>query len=368
MFAYRIPAILLASIATGACGGTTLVQAGAQHTIADIEQPAQVAETATRSPGSTVNDQRYRGVNLAGADFGEDALPGEFGVDYTYPTAAEVDFFLASGMNLFRLPFRWERLQPVAQGGFDADEAARLDQFVSYATDAGATVLLDPHNSARYYGAIVGSAELDVSAFTDLWTRLAQRYGNNDRVVFGLVNEPHDMTTEGWLQDANAAISAIRAAGAPNLILVPGNDYTGAHNWYEDWYGTPNAEVMLGVVDPGDNYAFEVHQYLDDDNSGTSPQCVSPTIGSERVAAFTGWLHENDLRGFLGEFAGADNRQCLRALDDLLGYLDLNDDVWLGWAYWAAGPWWGDDIYEVEPGPDGPNDPQFDVLLAHLTP
>ena len=154
--------------------------------------------------------------------------------------------------------------------------------------------------------------------------------------------------------------------GASNLVLVPGNAYTGAHSWNDDWYGTPNAQVMTGVIDPGNNMVYEVHQYLDQDSSGTSRECVSSTVGSERLVEFTDWLHDNDARAFLGEFAAGDNSTCLSALDDMLGYMDDNTDVWLGWSYWAAGPWWGDDMYEIESNDGLPVDPQIGVLQDHL--
>ncbi len=67
----------------------------------------------------------YKGVNLAGADFGEDSLPGILDKDYTYPTAAEVDYFTGKGMTIIRLPFRWERLQRRQLAVFNAAEQAR---------------------------------------------------------------------------------------------------------------------------------------------------------------------------------------------------------------------------------------------------
>jgi aryl-phospho-beta-D-glucosidase BglC (GH1 family) len=94
----------------------------------------------------------FAGVNLAGAEFGAGSLPGTYGVDTIYPTAGEVDYFHGKGMNAFRLPFRWERLQHAQFEDLDLEELARLDGFVDYATGRGAFVILDPHNFARYYG------------------------------------------------------------------------------------------------------------------------------------------------------------------------------------------------------------------------
>jgi endoglucanase len=309
---------------------------------------------------------KYAGVNLSGAEFGS-SLPGTFGVDYTYPTHSEVDYFVGKGMNIIRLPFRWERLQPSEFVSLDSTELGRMDDFVSYATGKGATVLLDPHNYARYYSDsnIIGTASVPATAFQDFWSKLAAHYKNNNRVIFGLMNEPNTMTTELWRDDANAAIAAIRGTGASNLILVPGNAWTGASTWYDNWYGTPNATDMLTIVDPGNNYAFEVHQYLDSDSSGTSATCVSTTIGSQRLQAFTGWLRQNGKRGFLGEFAGAQNSTCYAALDDMLTFIDNNLDVWMGWTYWSAGPWWGNYMFSIEPN-NGQDQPQMAILAKHF--
>lgn len=110
-----------------------------------------------------------------------------------------------------RFCFSWERLQPVAGGDFDAAYLALIDKFVNEATGAGTYVMLDPHNYARHFGKIVGSTELpvgvccgflwwhcmvyiqQVSAMTDLWTRLANRYKSNPLVFYDLMNEPHDL-------------------------------------------------------------------------------------------------------------------------------------------------------------------------------
>jgi endoglucanase len=306
------------------------------------------------------------GVNLAGADFGSpDHRPGVYGTDYFYPTHAEVDYFVGKGMNVFRLPFNWENLQQKQMADFQADELARLDDVVAYATGQGARVILDPHNYAHYYNKLVG-ADVPAAALADLWGKLAAHFKDNPRVIFGLMNEPNTMPTELWLSDANAAIAAIRQAGAANLLLVPGNAWTGAHSWDDSWYGTPNAKVMLGVVDPMNHFAYDVHQYLDEDSSGTHEACVSKTAGSERLRSFTDWLKQNNQKAFLGEFAGARNDTCYAALDDMLSYIDKNSNVWLGWAYWAAGPHWGEYLFTLEPS-GGADRPQMAILAKHIS-
>jgi endoglucanase len=334
-------AILAAALAV-ACGSSN--------------KSAPIAE----QPASTL-----RGVNLAGAEFGETNLPGVFGNDYTYPTHAEVDYFISKKMNLIRLPFRWERLQPTLGAAFDPAEQGRLDDLVDYITQQGASVLIDPHNYARYYEQIIGQGPT-VQDFAEFWSQLAAHFADNPKVVFGLMNEPHDIPVVDWLAAANAALLEIRNAGANNLVLVPGINWSNASAWYQDWGFGTNSKVMTGLVDPANHFMFEVHLYMDSDGSGTSPDCVSATAGSDVIWAFTDWLNAHGQRAILGEFGAAANATCLSALDDLLNYTDAHQDAWAGWTYWAAGPWWpADNAYSVEP--DGALDKaQMAVLSRHL--
>jgi endoglucanase len=353
-----------------ACGGNdaaddapvaALDDGGAQVATSSDETSTSPLEAAA----ATAPRIKWRGVNLAGAEFSSSALPGKYGYEYVYPSVNSVAYYQAKGMNLVRLPFLWERLQPTLNGPLDATELARLKGFVDGATAKGMTVLIDPHNYARYRSQVIGSAGVPYTAFGDFWSRLATVFKGNPRVLFGLMNEPHGMATENWVSAANEAIRRIRATGAANTIAVPGNAYSGAHSWTANWYGTPNAQVMLKVVDSGRNMVFEAHQYLDSDSSGTSPTCTSATIGSQRLAAFTAWLRANGKRGLLGEFAGANNDTCKKALANMLNYMETNNDVWVGWTYWAGGPWWGDSMFNVEPA-QGVEKPLMSVLQPYL--
>jgi endoglucanase len=48
----------------------------------------------------------------------------------------------------------------------------------------------------------------------------------------------------------------------------------------------------------------------------------------------------------------------------MVAYLENNGDVWRGWTYWAAGPWWGDSN-SLEPQ-NGRDKPQMDILERYL--
>ncbi|MEM9593096.1 MAG: glycoside hydrolase family 5 protein [Acidobacteriota bacterium] len=289
--------------------------------------------------GTAAGGASMVGVNLAGAEFDH----GTF-----WPTSQEIDYFLGKGMNTIRVPFRWERLQPSLGGDLDAAQLAGLDGAVNEITAKGGFVILDPHNYARYNGQLIGSPSVSNADFADLWTRLATRYRSNERVLFGLMNEPHSMPTEQWVAAANAAIAAIRGAGATQTILVPGNAWTGAHSWTQNWYGTSNSVAMLDIVDPGSNFIFELHQYFDGDFSGTSPTCT-PGTGSAQLMAVTAWLETHGHRGLLGEFAGADNGPCRDAIENALSFVASHPQQWAGWTWWAAGPEWGEYIFTLEP-------------------
>jgi endoglucanase len=310
---------------------------------------------------------KYAGVNLAGAEFNSSVKPGVLYKDYVYPSDADFAYFARQGMNVIRLPFLWERLQPQAGATLDAAQLSYITTAVTRARNHGLKIILDPHNYAKYNGALIGSSNMPDAVFADLWSQLATTFANDDTVIFGLMNEPARLSSTTWADAAQAAIDAIRATGAKNLVLVPGVAWTGAHSWNNDAAGggVSNGDALVDLSDPAANLAYEVHQYLDADYSGTSATCVSTTIGADKLAGFTEWLRANHKIGFLGEFGAAGNSTCIAALDDMLDYMQANDDVWLGWTYWAAGAWWSPNyMFNVQPI-DGVTRPQLPVLSSH---
>ncbi|MCK1404924.1 cellulase family glycosylhydrolase, partial [Bradyrhizobium sp. 76] len=309
-----------------------------------------------------MSDFKLFGVNLSGAEFGAGGTRG-VNYDYTYPTHAEIDYFASKDMSVIRLPFLLERVQPTMDGSLSASEVSYIDDVVSYANSKGMKVILDPHDFGYVNGSQIGSTALPNSAFANFWGQLAGHFASNSNVVFGLMNEPFDISATQWLGSVNAAISAIRAVGATSQqILVPGTNWDGASSWVS----SGNAAIIgTGVVDPNHNFTFEVHQYLDSDGSGTHSDVVSTTIGVERLQAVTAWAEATGNKVFLGEFGVAPDQASLSALDNMLGYMAQHSAVWQGGTYWAAGPWWGSYMYSVEPSA-GVDKPQMAVLGKYV--
>jgi endoglucanase len=306
---------------------------------------------------------KYAGVNLAGAEFNASRRPGTLYKDYVYPTAGDFAYFAGQGMNTIRLPFLWERLQPQAMGVLDTTQLGLIKKAVSQAKANSQYIILDVHNYAKYNGTRIGSDEVTAATLADLWQRLAIEFGNDEAVIFGLMNEPNAIPAADWAVAAQASIDAIRAAGASNLILVPGTAWTGAHSWASSYYGGSNAQALAAIRDPANRFAFEVHQYLDSDYSGTSGECVGPTIGVDKLRGFTAWLREQGKTGFLAEFGGGANETCNQAVENMLAHIEQNGDVWLGWTWWAAGAWWKPDYpFNVHPDKDGSAKPQMGIL------
>ncbi|WP_420100883.1 glycoside hydrolase family 5 protein [Bosea sp. (in: a-proteobacteria)] len=305
-----------------------------------------------------------RGVNISGAEFGE--IPGKPDKDYTYPAEAAFQRLGKLGATTVRLPFRWERLQPVLDEPLDIMELARLDQAVRQANDAGLIPILDLHNFGYYDKRQLGSKELPAARLGDVWRRLASHYRDRPKLVFSIMNEPHDIHSAAWAKIQNVAVAEIRKAGAAQLILVTGTAYGGAHSWTADLPVGNNGRDLVDIADPLGRYAYDFHQYLDADFSGRAAECSAAPRAVKAIEDVTAWLARHDRRGFLGEVAGSTRPECLAALKQVLAKVDASPRQWLGWAYWGAGAWWPPDyVFNLEPTPQGER-PQMSVLTERF--
>ena len=109
------------------------------------------------------------------------------------------------------------------------------------------------------------------------------------------------------------------------------------------------------------DFVYEVHQYFDPGASGTHANCIDAASATATIAPFTEWARQNGHKAFLGEFGAGADSNCLEALQRVLQFMQDNRDVWIGWTYWAAGPWAKDYFTNIEPD-GGADRPQMAVL------
>ncbi|KFY29927.1 hypothetical protein V493_02206 [Pseudogymnoascus sp. VKM F-4281 (FW-2241)] len=95
---------------------------------------------------------------------------------------------------------------------------------------------------------------------------------------------------------------------------------------------------MHQLTDPASNLAFDVHEYLDVDFSGSHTACEH--LASEALAPLTAWLKEHSFKAMITEFGASNGTQCESYVADILNYMADNEE-YIGWTAWAAGPFWG---------------------------
>lgn len=301
------------------------------------------------------------GVNLSGAEYGK-ANGGVHGRDYTWPAIKTLDYYNRKGIRLIRLPFKWERIQPVAMGPLADKELAFLDATIAACRERRMGLIIEPHNYCRYHGKLVGGDEVPGEALKDLWVKLAARYKDEPAVIaYDLMNEPHG-TKGTWAKTAQLAVDGVRASDMKKLILVPGDSWSGAHSWVK-------ANANLNITDPGNNFAYEAHQYFDRDNSGTykksyEEEKAHPDVGVKRLEGYIAWLKERNARGFLGEFGvPRDDPRWIEVLDRFVAKLKAEG---IGGTYWGGGTWFGENHLSMDAAKDGTDRPQMAVMQKYL--
>jgi Ca2+-binding RTX toxin-like protein/aryl-phospho-beta-D-glucosidase BglC (GH1 family) len=299
------------------------------------------------------------GVNVSGAEFGSGI--GRYGYTYIYPSSSTLKYYADQGVDFIRLPFRWERIQNSLGGDLNEAELGRIKTVLDAAQANGLKVILDVHNFGTYNNEKIGSDTVPVSAFQDLWGKLASSLKDYPALDgYGLMNEP--VNALSWPQTAQAAIDTIRTVDMATPIYVAGMSWGAAQSW------SHYSDQLKNLVDPSNKLVFEAHQYFDRYTSGTyqgsyDSEGAYDNVGVDRLQNFIKWLKDNNLKGFIGEYAVPDNDpRWLTVMDNFLAELSKNN---IPSAYWGAGPWWGNYPMSIEPN-NGVESAQMTILKKNI--
>ncbi len=92
---------------------------------------------------------------------------------------------------------------------------------------------------------------------------------------------------------------------------------------------------MGALTDPLNNTAFDIHEYVDGDFSGTHVSCAN--LASNYLEPLTEWLNQGGYKAFLSEWGVNNGTECAPYVTDIVNYLASNN-AYIGWSAWAAGP------------------------------
>ncbi|EEU38273.1 uncharacterized protein NECHADRAFT_105936 [Fusarium vanettenii 77-13-4] len=300
---------------------------------------------------------KYIGVAIPGIDFGCD-IDGSCPLDTAqFPLASHTHgdgegqmkhFVKDSGLNTFRLPTTWQFLLNEQVGGkLDEEKFGQYDQLMQICLDTGAYCMIDVHNFARYDGGIIGQGGPSDEAFADLWSQLAQKYAKEEKVMFGLMNEPHDLDVNLWAKSCQAAVTSIRKAGAKSqLILLPGTNFTNV----ETFITTGSADALAAIKNPDgskDGLIIDLHKYLDINNSGSFEECTTDNV--EAFKAMADWLRENKRVAIISESGASMDPSCMEKFCAQNEFIAKNSDVYIGFVGWGAGSFKYDYVLTLTP-------------------
>jgi endoglucanase len=312
---------------------------------------------------SLASGQKVYGVNLSGAEFGEQQLPGELNRDYIYPHSEErFRYFSSKKITLIRLPIRWERVQHSSYESLSTADIEQIKEVLAMADKYGMKVIIDLHNFGRYYGHPLNNNDAD--KFGDVWTKLAQALKDTPGLYgYELMNEPHDLPggSDAWAKLAQRVTTAIRTVDSQSVILIPGYNWQNAQGWAEN-----NPHLL--IKDPDNNLMYASHIYFDSSYSGLYKNSFEAdnrhaNIGVAESEDFKSWLKIHNARGIFTEYGVPADPQWLTAMNIFLKDIQADTSI-VGSIYWSAGPWWRDYPLSIEPK-GGIDQEQMKVISRH---
>lgn len=266
-----------------------LVTYGGDGSLATAGGQALVLERVQSAP-----DGGRHGVNLAGLEFGTGdgfsaAQPGALGVDYFAEPAESYTWLADRGVDLVRLPVRWERLQPAPGGAFDEQHAALVEQQLDAAGAAGVDVILDLHNYGAHDTDQLGSDALPDERLAQFWLTVSERWGAHPALLgYGLMNEPHDLgggdergAAAAWESTTQEVVTALRDAGDEHLLLVAGYDWSSLARWSDN-------HPSGWIDDPADAFRYEAHHYWDVFGAGAYDRPYAEELSTVEAGSGTG--------------------------------------------------------------------------------
>ncbi|HZL20913.1 MAG TPA: cellulase family glycosylhydrolase, partial [Polyangia bacterium] len=193
---------------------------------------------------------------------------------------ATITAMLAWKINAVRIPLNedcWLSLNGVSSKASGAAYQSAILTWVNLLLQNGIYPILDLHWTENNGAKATGQQPMpDAAHGPAFWSSVAAAYANSPKVIFDLFNEPYpdNNTDGGWscwknggtctgvgyqVAGMQSLVTAVRGAGANNLILVAGIEYA---NDLSQW-------LQNEPSDPANNLAVSWHVYPNSNYTGS---------------------------------------------------------------------------------------------------
>jgi hypothetical protein len=266
---------------------------------------------------------RLRGVNIPSLEWGQ-------GEHLFESLRVAIDDW---GANVIRLPVSQDRWFGHTKEKKDGGAAYRktVREFVEKAAAKKSYVILDLHwSDAGTWGEHVGQHQMPDDHSAEFWADAAAAFANHPAVLFGLYNEPHDVSWEVW-RDGGKVVESDKKApggkleyntpgmqklldicrdkGAKNVVVVAGLD------WGYDLSGIAKGHALKDPKGNGVVYDTHIYPWKKDWD-----RFVTPTADKYAV-----------LVGEVGVDKAGPNHDPKTWLPRALAYIDKHELHWTAW-------------------------------------
>jgi endoglucanase len=200
-----------------------------------------------------------------------------------------------------------------------------LDKIVDWNKELGMYTIIDLHWSEKGDPQLsieeVGQQKMPDQRSLEMWKLVAQKYADDETILFELYNEPHDVSSEIWAYGGTVdeyeavgmqkLVDAIRSEGAGNWIIVNGLDWGYTH---KDLPRISDSRIIYGT------HPYGNHNHKDE-----------PTEWNEDFGFLT-----PDYPVIISEF-GNSGESCDGSYDQsVIDYAEDNGISWISWAWYPG--------------------------------
>jgi len=277
---------------------------------------------------------------------------GALGKDYFLNHGPTFEALAEAGFDGFRIPFRWEHLQPELGGALDPDGVQQLRYLLSVVEGLERKAVIAMHNPGRYVMRINGEVTscgieepigkkvwVTSEDLSEFWSRMSHAFAGLPGIKgYSLMNAPHGMAKDTWVRVSQAAVEAIRVEEDDTRVHISGVGSARSSTWAKENPAEP------WIDDPANNVVYEANCYLDRDQTGQYELAFEDELARDaklskrattRLNPFLRWLKAGEAQGMISEFGvPCDDPQWVALLPDLLRAFE---QAGIQSCWWAAG-------------------------------